>query len=75
MITLGAGSVIVFYFCFKPRVFPGWICIWGVIGYVLLIIGSILDIFSIQASMYFLIPGGLFEIVFSFWLILKSQRV
>ncbi|MGL1890139.1 MAG: DUF4386 domain-containing protein [Spirochaetaceae bacterium] len=74
MISLGIGSTIVFSFCLKPRVFPKWICIWGIIGYILLVIGSLLDILNIQSSMYFLMPGGLFEITISFWLIFKGQR-
>ncbi len=74
MISLGIGSTILFSYSLKPKLFPKWLCIWGTVGYICLITGSILDIFSIQSSMYFLIPGGLFEVVISFWLIIRGQK-
>lgn len=74
MISLGLGSTIIFYYCLKPRLFPMWICIWGMLGYIMLIFGSVLDISSFQFSMYFLIPGGIFEFVIALWLIFKGQK-
>jgi hypothetical protein len=50
----------------------GWLCIRGIIGYVLLSTGSVLDLWGSPISVRLIIPGGLFELVFAFRMVFKG---
>jgi hypothetical protein len=50
---------------FAPSVFP----VWGSIGYLIFITGTILELFGIPAGVVLSIPAGLFEIALSVWII------
>jgi hypothetical protein len=48
---------------------------WGLIGYVILMIGTIAEIFGIHIGLMLTIPGGLFELALGFWLLIKGFDV
>lgn len=51
-----------------PRIFP----VWGFVGYLIFISGTILEFFGYSVGVILSIPGGLFELFLSFWLIVKG---
>ena len=73
MLSLGLGSIPVCWLFFKKHMTPDWVALWGLTGYVLFSVGFILEIFAISWSMYFLIPGGLWELTFGIWLLIKGK--
>lgn len=72
MIVLGIGSTGACYVLYKTRLLPSFIGLWGMCGYVLLVIGSLLECFAVPAGLILSIPGGLFELTFGVWLIVKG---
>jgi hypothetical protein len=59
---------------YKNIIVPSWLAICGIIGYSLLSLGFLLELFGIEWSMYLLIIGGLWEIIFTVRLILRLDK-
>lgn len=59
---------------YKSRLVPRLISLWGFAGYIVLLVGSALEIFGHNdiVEIISIAPGGLFEITLSFWLIFKG---
>ncbi len=70
--SLGLGGVFLCSLLFRSRLIPRFLAGWGVIGYALFLMGAIAEIFGIHIGLMLSIPGGLFEMVFAFWLLLKG---
>lgn len=51
-----------------PRLFP----IWGAIGYLIFITGTLAEMFGYGIGVLLSAPGGLFEVSLSLWLIVKG---
>ena len=68
------GGMMVCVVLFKSRLIPRVMSVWGMIGYLVLVSGSTSELFAHNDMVEILsvIPGGLFEIALSFWLILKG---
>lgn len=68
------GGLLFVSVLYKSKLVPRPLSIWGIIGYTILLIGSILEIFGHNAvvEMIGVAPGGLFEIALSIWLIIKG---
>lgn len=74
MVATGLGNLILYYICFKIKILPKWVIIWGLFGNGLAIISSFLLLFgSIQViSTSFVLmtfPLVLQEIILAIWLI------
>jgi len=72
MVVWGMGGLILSYLLFVSKLVPQWLSIWGLIGYVIFISGAFFAIFGYNIDVILDIPGGLFEIFLSFWLIIKG---
>ncbi len=72
MFVLGFGSNPMCLTLYKQRILPPWLTIWGVIGYAVFAFGFLMELFDKEWSMYFLPLGGLWEITFAIWLIIKG---
>lgn len=72
MATLGIGSVFLCSLLFRTGLLPRALAAWGVIGYGVFALGMILDMFGLGVGTVLTIPGGLFELVFAFWLIARG---
>jgi hypothetical protein len=72
MIALGLGSIPFCYLLYRTRLIPRSIAVLGLIGYAALFIGSSLELFGLNLSMIHYAPGGLFELIFPIWLIVKG---
>ena len=46
--------------------------LWGMIGYIIFISGTILELFGFPVGVLLALPGGLFELSLSVWLIAKG---
>jgi hypothetical protein len=81
MILLGFSSLFLNYSLYKSRAIPRFLSIWGGIGYLLLLLSSVLDICGVintTNGLGFLlyIPGGLWEmIMFPLWLFIKGFNI
>ncbi|MCJ8322944.1 MAG: DUF4386 domain-containing protein [Rhizobiales bacterium] len=70
-------SVAGLLFCsllFSSKLLPRFMAVWGIVGYSVLFIGSVLEIYGHNdlVEMISVIPGGLFEVFLSLWLIFKG---
>lgn len=72
MTVWGIGGILLSYLLYHSRIVPVFFAFWGYAGYSVFIAGTILEIFGYEAGLYFSVPGGLFEIVMSIWLIIKG---
>ena len=74
MATLGFGSLFFCYLLFRTALVPRMLAAWGFIGYAVFASGMVLDMFGFDVGLLLTIPGGLFELVFAAWLIVKGFR-
>jgi len=70
--TLGVGATFLCALLFRTRLIPRWLAISGLIGYPILAVGTIAEIFGIHIGLYLTIPGFFFELVFPVWLFFKG---
>lgn len=68
----GVGGLMLCYLLIRSRAVPKFLPIWGYIGYVIFIAGTLSEILGYGTGLYCSIPGGLFEIFLSVWLIVKG---
>ena len=73
MIVLGAGSLLLCYILYRVKLVPRAISVLGFVGYIALFAYGLLEIFGLNfLGLVLFIPGGIFEIVFPLWLIVKG---
>lgn len=70
--SLGLGCILLCSLLFRTRLIPRFLSIWGLIGYPVLVAGTIAEIFGIHIGLVLSIPGGLFELALGFWLLIKG---
>ena len=70
--TLGVGAVFLCLLLFRTQLIPRWLAISGLIGYPILVAGTIAEIFAIHIGLYLTVPGFFFELVLPFWLFFKG---
>jgi len=70
------GSVMFYYLLYKSKLIPRWLSGWSLIGAVLFLASAFLAMFGYgsESTIYLLFnaPGGLGEMVFAVWLIVKG---
>lgn len=74
MLVLGIGSIPMCLTLYKHKISPSWLAIWGVVGYAVFAFGFLMELFGKEWSMYLLGLGGLWEIVFAIWLIVRGSK-
>ena len=74
MAIWGLGGLMFCYLLFISSLVPRGIAVWGFIGYIIFISGTILELFGYNMGVQLAIPGGLFEITLSIWLIIKGFK-
>ncbi len=70
--ALGVGCIFLCLLLFQTRLIPRFLSVLGLVGYPILIAGSIAEIFGIHIGLVLSIPGGLFEVVLAIWLLSKG---
>ncbi|MFN3954776.1 MAG: DUF4386 domain-containing protein [Pararhodobacter sp.] len=72
MAGLGIGSIPFCLALLHHRMVPFWLGLWGAVGYAIFAIGMIADMTELGIGLMLLVPGGVFEIVFALWLIIRG---
>jgi hypothetical protein len=75
MAIWGFGGLLLCYVLYISKLVPRFFSVWGFIGYIIFIAGTILELFGYIVGILLSIPGGLFEISLSVWLIIKGFKV
>ena len=73
MAGLGVGSLLFCIALYRSRLVPRFLAVWGFIGYALFAGGCFLELAGVVgASLVSTVPGGLFELFFAIWLIVRG---
>ena len=72
MITLGIAGSMLCYSFYKSTLVPRFVAVWGIVGYVTILIGSVLEVMGFDLMLIHTIPGGLWELFIGVWLIVKG---
>ncbi|MDQ0925682.1 Na+/phosphate symporter [Pseudarthrobacter sp. W1I19] len=77
MAGLGIGSLFFCALLFRSGLTPlhdSW-RLWGFVGYAFFALGSLLELFGFKGAGFVgAVPGGLFELTFGIWLIIRGFR-
>jgi hypothetical protein len=77
LIFIGVGGTIYCYLFLISRYVPRFLAYWGIFTYIsMFLMASASILFSIPEStkMFLYAPGGIFEILFGLWLLIKGVR-
>ena len=72
MITVGVAGLILCSMFYRARLVPRLLAVWGLIGYAVLLLGSVLQVLGFNLNSIQAIPGGLWEVFIGVWLIAKG---
>jgi hypothetical protein len=72
MIAVGFAGLMLCYLFYRARLVPRLLAIWGLIGYAVLLSGSVLTVLGFHPGLIHTIPGGLWELFIGVWLIAKG---
>jgi len=72
MITVGVAGLILSSMFYRAQLVPRLLAVWGLIGYAVLLSGSVLQALGFNLSSIQAIPGGLWELFIGVWLIVKG---
>jgi hypothetical protein len=72
MVTLGMAGLTLCYGFYWAKLVPQFFIIWGFVGYVSFLGGSMLEILGFNLLLLHTLPGGLWEMSIGVWLIVKG---
>jgi hypothetical protein len=72
MAIWGLGGLLFVSVLYKSKLVPRLLSVWGIIGYIVFVSGTILELFGYPVGVLLSLPGGLFELSLSVWLIAKG---
>jgi hypothetical protein len=72
MTTLGIAGFMLCYVSYRVKLVPRWLAGWGIVGYVTILGGSVLEVLGYPLTSMHTIPGGLWEVFIGVWLIVKG---
>jgi uncharacterized membrane protein len=72
MTTLGISGLILCYSFYKSKLVPRLLSVWGLVGYAVILCGSVLEVLGFNLQTIHAIPGGLWEMFIGVWLIVKG---
>lgn len=70
--ALGVGATFLCLLLFRTRLVPRWIAVSGLIGYPLLVAGTVAELFGAHIGLVLSMPGTFFELALPAWLIIKG---
>jgi hypothetical protein len=76
-LVTSVGGTILAVLLYRSQLVPRWIAVLGLIGYPVLLVGCVLDMFEVTdvtkgAGLLAIAPGGLFELILPIWLLAKG---
>ena len=72
MSAVGIASLMLCYTLYRAKLVPGFLAIWGLVGYATILCGSVLEVLGFDLLSIHTIPGGLWELFIGVWLIVKG---
>ena len=72
MITLGVAGLMLCYTLYRAKLVPRLLAVWGLVGYAIILCGSVLEVLGFGLLSIHAIPGGLWELFIGVWLIVKG---
>src|SRR6266511_744687 len=72
MSALGVSGLMLCYTLYRAKLVPGWLAIWGLVGYATILFGMVSAIMGSGLGDLSSIPGGLWEVFIGVWLIAKG---
>ncbi len=79
LVFIGLGGTVFCYLFYKSNYVPRILAAWGILTYLSMLILSLASIllpnFPEPMKMIVYAPGGLFEIIFGFWLLIKGVKI
>lgn len=72
MVALGMAGLTLCYGFYRAKLVPQFFVIWGFIGYISFLGGSMLEIMGFNLQLLHTLPGGLWEMSIGVWLIVKG---
>ena len=74
MITVGVAGLILCSAFLRSGLIPRALAIWGLVGYIVILCGSVLQILGFELHSIQAAPGGAWEVFIGVWLIVKGFR-
>jgi len=79
LMFIGVGGTIFCYLFYKSNYVPKFLAGWGIFTYLTMLLLSFISLllpsFPQIYKMIFYVPGGLFELIFGFWLLFKGVNI
>ncbi len=72
MLTVGFAGLMLCYVLYKTQLVPRFLAVWGLIGYAVILGGSVLEVAGFNLNLIHTIPGGLWELFIGGWLVVKG---
>ena len=72
MIAVGIAGLILCSAFYRSQLIPRLLAVWGLVGYAVLLSGSVLQVLGFELSSIQAIPGGLWELFIGVWLVAKG---
>jgi Domain of unknown function (DUF4386) len=72
MLTVGFAGLMLCYLFYKTQLVPRFFGVWGLVGYAVILCGSVLEVMGFNLNSIHTIPGGLWELSMGVWLIAKG---
>jgi uncharacterized protein DUF4386 len=72
MLTVGVAGLMLCYLFYKTQLVPRVLGVWGMLGYAVILGGSVVEVAGINLNSIHTIPGGLWELFIGVWLIVKG---
>jgi hypothetical protein len=72
MLTVGCAGLMLNYAFYRARLLPRVLGMWGLVGYAVILCGSVLEIMGFNLNLLHTLPAGLWELFVGVWLIVKG---
>jgi hypothetical protein len=72
MLTVGVAGLMLCYLFFKTQLLPRFLGVWGLVGYAVILGGSVLEVLGFNLNSIHTIAGGVWELFIGVWLIVKG---
>src|SRR5215212_9877730 len=72
MAFVGIASLMLCYTLYRAKLVPRILAVWGLVGYAIILCGSVLEVLGFNLLTIHAIPGGLWEMFIGVWLIVKG---
>ncbi len=72
MAFLGVAGLMLCYTLHRAKLVPRILAVWGLVGYAVILCGSVVEVMGFNLLSIHAIPGGLWEMFIGVWLIVKG---